>query len=109
MKQYASTLRFSGLRLTDLREEAGLSRKALAVRLGLPWQVVSLWESSTAPASPRAYPAQEPSASQLQDLSRVLDSHPIDFFHDFADAPASEKDEERAAGKASSIRLDGEK
>jgi transcriptional regulator with XRE-family HTH domain len=104
-----STPRFHGPRLANLREEAGLSQKALASRLGLPWQLISLWESSTAPDSPRAYPAHEPTASQLQDLARILDAHPIDFFHDFADAPASEMDEDRAAGKASGIRLDGER
>ncbi len=109
MPEPKSTLRFHGTRLTDLREDAGISQKALATRLGLPWQLVSLWESSPAPNSPRAYPLHEPSASQLQDLARELDAHPSDFFHSHEDAPASERDEERAAGKASGIQLDGEK
>jgi transcriptional regulator with XRE-family HTH domain len=104
-----NTLRFSGPRLADRREEAGYSRKALASRLGLPWQLIALWEASSPSDPPRAYPAHEPSASQLQDLARVLDAHPVDFFASYEDAPASEKDEERAAGKASGIRLDGEK
>jgi len=104
-----NTLRFSGLCLTELREEASLSRKSLAVRLGLPWEIVSLWESSPAPGSPRACLAYEPTASQLQDLARELDAHPLDFFHSYEDAPALEKDEERAAGRASGIHLDGEK
>jgi len=104
-----STLRFSGPRLVEVREEAGLSQKTLAARLRLPWALIALWESSPAPDSPRALPDHEPSASQLQDLARELDAHPIDFFRNYADASASEKDEARAAGKASGIRLDGEK
>ena len=105
----ANTLRFSGPRLAELREEAGLSRKTLSARLGLPWELIALWESSPAPNAPRAYPAYEPTASQLQDFARELDCHPSDLFHSYEDAPASEKDEERAAGMASGIRLDGEK
>ncbi|MCK6478837.1 MAG: helix-turn-helix domain-containing protein [Planctomycetes bacterium] len=109
MSSPRSTCHFSGSRLSDLREEAGLSRKALAARLRLPWELISLWESSPAPDSPRALPAHEPTASQLQDLAREIDCHPSDLFANFEDAPASEKDEERAAGKASGIRLDGER
>jgi transcriptional regulator with XRE-family HTH domain len=109
MHEPQNTLRFHGPRLTDLREEAGLSEKALASRLGLPWQLIALWEASLAPDSSRAYPAHEPTASQLQDLARILDAHPSDLFGSYEDAPASEKDEERAAGKASGIHLDGRK
>lgn len=104
-----STHKFSGPRLAEIREEAGLSMKALATRLVLPWQVVSIWESSPAPVSLRAYPAYEPTASQLQDLARELDCHPIDLFHSYEDAPAAGEDDERAAGRASGIRLDGDK
>jgi transcriptional regulator with XRE-family HTH domain len=104
-----STRRFCGFRLTDLREEAGLSQKALSARLGLPWQLIALWEASPAPDSPRAYPAYEPTASQLQDLARALDAHPSDLFHSYEDAPASEKEEERASRMASGVRLDGRK
>lgn len=77
--------------------------------LGVHLQVVPLWESFPASDSLTEHPAHEPTASQLQDLARILDAHPTDFLHSYEDAPASEKDEERAAGKASGIRLDGEK
>ena len=104
-----NTLRFSGPRLTEIREEAGVTRKALAARLGLRWEIISLWESSSAPEMASEYPDYEPSASQLQDLAVALDAHPSDFLRSHEDALASEMEEERASGRASGVRLDGEK
>lgn len=108
-KKSRNHLRFHGPRLAEIREETGVSRKALAARLGLRWEIISLWESSSAPELAWEYPDYEPSASQLQDLAAALDAHPSDFLHSHEDAPASEKDEELAARKATGIRLDGDK
>ncbi len=104
-----NTLRFHGPRLTDIREETGLSVKDLASRLFLDWRLVSLWEATSALDSPRVYSSFEPSASQLMDLARVLDAHPSDFFSSYEDALAGEEDDLHGSFTGFGLTLDGDR
>ncbi len=40
----SNTLHFHGPALCSIREETGVSRKTLAERLVLPWQLIAVWE-----------------------------------------------------------------
>lgn len=71
------------------------------------WRLIALWESSSAPETSASYSAREPSASQLMELARILNAHPLDFFQSYENALASEKEEERASRTSSGICLDG--
>lgn len=99
MDPSANALSFHGPALCSIREEAGVTRKALASRLGLPWQVISLWEDEHA--------ASCPDANQLMALCRELSAQPTEFLVSLQDEPATDERHEQAAGRALQVVLDG--
>lgn len=104
---WRSSLRFDGPRLVELREEAGLSRRDLAARLQVPWQLLALWESGPTGTSPDGRLLHEPMASQVMDLARALDTHPVDLYRSLDDEPAGDQDHEAGSRDATGQVLDG--